>query len=373
MSKEILIELTPIEPYFLGDDRTTHFREQDLRRIGTRTYFIRSERLPSQTTLFGILRYLGIKNKTMNYDLGDSANDVGPESFRFNADEQTFGKIKCISPLFIINQYGQKLVRTPVNHIIESNDIVKIQYTPFNRFWTVPVTDGKKTYENQIIPLDYNSKDYLTDSFMDIKTGAIIKSSDLFYDIERTGIDTNKSDDAYFKMLFVNLKEGCRFAFYATLDDDFPEITDRHVYMGRRKSAMEVAVTASDGNGWKECTKAISRVISNFTYPYLYCASDIYLKQATTSNPMDELLSCCIFSVIQTTTVREFITQYTKVDQKERFTKSNELYRLIEAGSVLYPAPEKINLIKRLIVNQHFRTIGMNCVIEGGKNDCIFI
>lgn len=367
MTKEILIKLTPIEPYFLGNDRTFHYGEEGIKRIGSSKYFIKSDTIPSQTTLFGILRYLGIRNKTEDYCLEGSEKDVGYESFRFGEKGQTFGKIQHISPLLIINKSGRKLVRTPFNHIYSQNKKENLFFTPFSQFTTLSVTDGKDIYEKQMIPLDYNAKEYRTDTFVDIQSGAITKECELFSEIERAGNNIEKKVDGYFKMQFVNMKEGCCFAFYATVDKDFPEITDSYVYMGRRKSAFAVNVSASDGNGWKECTFAIKRTISRSPHPYFYCASDVYLESGAGSNPIEDLLSDCVFSVIQTTTLREYLTRYGVINQKDRFKKSDELYRMLEAGSVFYPAVGKVDSVRDMIENAHFKTIGMNCIIEGGN------
>ena len=117
MNKEILIRLTPLEPYFLGSDRTFHYGENDVRRIGKSDYFIKSVKIPSQTTLFGILRYLGMQNRTVDYVLGDSEQYIGSSSFRFMDNSQSFGMIKSISPLLLMqNSTGRKLLRTPLNH-----------------------------------------------------------------------------------------------------------------------------------------------------------------------------------------------------------------------------------------------------------------
>ena len=203
MSKEILIRLTPLEPYFLGSDRTFHYGEKDVRRIGKSDYFIKSEKIPSQTTIFGVLRYLGLQGRTVDYDLGDSALNIGTSSFRFGYDSQEFGKIKKISPLFIMHSNPDRIyVRTPFNHIKSSENASltgKINFCPFSKFTELTFTNGD-ICEEQIIPLDYKAKDWLSDSFMDINNGEILESSKLFFEREHTGIDINKDKEAFFKM-----------------------------------------------------------------------------------------------------------------------------------------------------------------------------
>ena len=69
MSKKLEIRLSPLEPFFFGNDRTFFYGEDDIKRIGRRSYYVRSEKIPMQTTLFGVLRYLGIREVKNNYDI----------------------------------------------------------------------------------------------------------------------------------------------------------------------------------------------------------------------------------------------------------------------------------------------------------------
>ena len=375
MNKEILIRLTPLEPYFLGSDRTFHYGEKDIRRIGKSDYFIKSEKIPSQTTLFGILRYLGIQDRTEDYDLGKNAQFVGASSFLFNDDRQTFGMIRSISPLFLMHHNtGKKLVRTPLNHcktVTHRSESGNLSFYPFRKFTEVMITNGN-ICEEQFLPLDFNAKEWLTDSYMDISNGEIFESFKLFSEIESIGIDIKRRKDAFYKMQFVGLKEGYCFAFYAVVDDGFPEITDRVVYMGRRKSAFAVTVETAEESMWDDCSSAVKNAIGIEEYPFLYCASDTYLTQGEDGNPIERLLSHCRFSVIQTNTVREYRTNYKldgpEIKQERRFEKSGELFRLIKAGSVLYPKDGQLEAVKNMVRNNHFETIGMNCIIEGGKS-----
>ena len=366
MSKEILIKLTPLEPYFLGSDRTFHYGEKDIRRIGKSDYFIKSEKIPSQTTIFGILRNLGVQSRTVDYDLGDSERYIGASSFQFDSPGQTFGKINKISPLFMMNcNSGRIYVRTPFNHNKSSAAVSSSGYKcfhPFREFTELMFTNGD-ICDKQIIPLDYNAKDWLTDSFMDIDNREIIESPELFFERDYIGVDTNKSKDAFFKMQYVQLKEGYCFAFYAVLDDDFPEITDKIVYMGRRKSAFAVTVDCSGESSWSRCKQSIGKAICIEGYPFHYFASDTYLKSTPEGNSMESLLSHCRFSVIQTKTLREYTTNYNKTSQKDRFKKSDELFRLIRAGSVIYPKDGHTLSIENMVNDNHFFTIGMNCII----------
>ena len=332
MNKEILIRLTPLEPYFLGSDRTFHYGENDVRRIGKSDYFIKSVKIPSQTTLFGILRYLGMQNRTVDYVLGDSEQYIGSSSFRFMDNSQSFGMIKSISPLLLMqNSTGRKLLRTPLNHCAVSafkSEAGNTCFYPFSKFAESRITNGN-ICEEQILPLEFNAKEWLTDSYVDMQNGEITDSAELFAEKESVGIDIKRRDEAFYKMQFIKLKEDYSFAFYAVVDDMFP---------------------GKEG------------------YPFCYCASDVYLMQRETGNSMEELLEHCRFSIIQTKTMREYQTNYRKTGQKQRFEKSDKLFRVIKAGSVLYPKEGHLEAIKNMISNDHFETIGMNCILEGGNS-----
>ena len=371
MNKEILIRLTPLEPYFLGSDRTFHYGENDVRRIGKSDYFIKSVKIPSQTTLFGILRYLGMQNRTVDYVLGDSEQYIGSSSFRFMDNSQSFGMIKSISPLLLMqNSTGRKLLRTPLNHCAVSafkSEAGNTCFYPFSKFAESRITNGN-ICEEQILPLEFNAKEWLTDSYVDMQNGEITDSAELFAEKESVGIDIKRRDEAFYKMQFIKLKEDYSFAFYAVVDDMFPEISDKIVYMGRRKSAFAVTADYSGDSSWANCSTAMKSIIRKEGYPFCYCASDVYLMQRETGNSMEELLEHCRFSIIQTKTMREYQTNYRKTGQKQRFEKSDKLFRVIKAGSVLYPKEGHLEAIKNMISNDHFETIGMNCILEGGNS-----
>jgi hypothetical protein len=55
MIQSYLLTLEPMEPYFFGNEKTFSF---DPKSPADNRYFIKSERLPMQTTILGALRYL---------------------------------------------------------------------------------------------------------------------------------------------------------------------------------------------------------------------------------------------------------------------------------------------------------------------------
>ncbi|MEG2717669.1 MAG: hypothetical protein RR961_10055, partial [Eubacterium sp.] len=55
---DYIITFTPEEPYFLGNERTFSFGDNKDKQQRSGKYHIESDKIPSQTTLLGTLRYL---------------------------------------------------------------------------------------------------------------------------------------------------------------------------------------------------------------------------------------------------------------------------------------------------------------------------
>ena len=109
MSKCYLLTLQPMEPYFFGNEKTFSF---DPQTPADNRYFIRSERLPLQTTVLGALRYLLMPVKNSNYrytHCQQQQNEaiIGSASFQMDGEKQSFGTIEP--------QYkGGETLHTPV-------------------------------------------------------------------------------------------------------------------------------------------------------------------------------------------------------------------------------------------------------------------
>ena len=82
-----LVRLRPLDYYFFGGEVTFGNNEQQ-------NYYARTQPLPQQTSILGVLRHLGY-GKT---DIGDSFDAGDP------AANVTFGYINRISPLFLYRE-----------------------------------------------------------------------------------------------------------------------------------------------------------------------------------------------------------------------------------------------------------------------------
>lgn len=92
---------SPIVAYITQPDGYTRFFSPADNR-----YFIKSERMPLQTTVLGTLRYLlmPVKNAGYSYSSEErmrNAAVIGPDSFVIGSTVQSFGAIKKIHPLYL--------------------------------------------------------------------------------------------------------------------------------------------------------------------------------------------------------------------------------------------------------------------------------
>lgn len=308
-----LIKLTPLEPYFFGGENT--FRIAGASSLISESYYISSLPLPSQTTILGMLRYVLLEqNYLLNtdrvYEDRSKQNKlIGEKAYMVDADNR-LGKIRSVSPLFIMDNKGEKYIPAPLNH-----DAVHSFYSPLEMSDTVISTSHGSIH----VPKDYDIKShgrFLGEtSYMRISDKAIV--SDIFESCERVGIDKNKKDEAYFKKLYMYLKKEYCFAVAAELDT---KISDTVCYMGREKSCFKLnAEPLCDSY---DITKEIEEVCGDGVW---YAFSDLLLKKH---------IKYTDYSIVKTGTLRTLSSSYDSNILKIR--PNENLYNVIKAGSVFY-------------------------------------
>ena len=211
------ITLKPIEDYFFGSENTFRSNENQ----NETNYFARSNPYPQQTSLLGLLRYLLLEsNNALPLSANKSKADVliGKKSFDVNQkeQEQNFGVINKISPLYIYNDKEKKIYRLGLDYEKFTLDFSEDGIILLN---TVKNFDVKSK--------DYNpKKDYGTVLFD--KDGNTLAFSDVFKELNpRIGIEKEReqSDEKkMYKQVFYTLNEEYHFAFYAELNDEENEI-----------------------------------------------------------------------------------------------------------------------------------------------------
>ena len=337
--KILRIKLTPLEAYFLGGERIFEFD-------GNPSYYIHSLNEPSQTTLFGVLRYLGIDNPSADFQMtsSDKAN-IGVNSFTLVDTNGKYGKIIRISPLYLMDEKSRYYIRAPKDD--QNNDLPVKHYTPWKNYGghgekDICTTDGTRRY-----PLDYAAKNFIVDGWLCLSDRII--RDDLFTGVERVGIYKKNKLGAFVKRELKKLAKGFSFVFFAEVEYDF---TCRNmtttVSLGQKKSPFKAEV--SEGPDISE--PAIPKDLIN---PELvYACSDAYISD------IKELYKKCLFVCAQAKDIRVFKTNYKKgVPQIDRYEKDTHI-RLISAGSVFWPDPAAFKDFKDEVKNSHAAVAGFN-------------
>ncbi|MDL2324172.1 hypothetical protein LJC61_03345 [Ruminococcaceae bacterium OttesenSCG-928-A16] len=334
------VELTPPEPYFLGGERIFEIGD------GNKHYFIRSLQTPPQTTLFGILRYLGISNPSP--DMSFDADNIGKNSFHLlnaTCDTPAFGKIQGISPLYLADSSDFYYIPTPFDHKVGEENRDGLEYEPFTDY----IEDFLKTKK---YPRDYTAKYGVADSWTCIAPGPNYKKTykNLFGRDVRTRIDKINTKKAFVKKEHVYLKKGFSFVFFASVADDFNFVTERFVQPGFLAKVEKAG--------------AEPMIPGDLLQPgMIYAQSDIYLS----SEEANRLYSMCSFTCVQT---KEFRGRTTNPEAKtvgERFKRYEQTATLIQSGSVFIPAEgQKENAVEILTGNAHARIAGFNHIVTGG-------
>ena len=339
--KTYKVTFTPLEPYFFGNEKGFTYPtsksesvriEQGEENRFTNMYYIKSELLPSQSTLLGALRYhfLPVKKSRWDYNENDiklNAETVGAESFNPDAD-RTFGKIKRISPVFICTD-KETLIPVPMNHING-----KSVYTPFKKYEIVTTPAGEQLYTSE-----YNAKDGVSSDYMKISDGGIVSLSDIFKTETRIGINRRTTQNGFFKKEYSMLVKGYSFGTYIELEDSL-EVNNGIVFLGQGKSAFTIEFT-------EESNTLTENIEHYLPEGVAYCFGDMFIGP--------EIYEYSKFSVTKTKTYRAYSRHGTKV------SKDSVLYRIITAGSVFIPVDKEsfVAAIKKDNLNR----IGYNKMI----------
>lgn len=339
--KTYKVTFTPLEPYFFGNEKGFAYPPakaeagesiESGKSQFTNMYFIKSEVLPSQSTILGALRYhfLPVKKSSWNYDEADKRNNaeaVGDNSFSPDED-RTFGKIRKLSPVFICKD-NERLVRVPMNHTQG-----KAVYTPFGNFETVVTPSGERLYTR-----DYNAKDGVSSEYMRLSDGGIVSSQDIFETEIRIGINRTVTQKGFFKKEYSMLQKGCSFGIYAQLEEGL-DVKNGIVFLGQGKSAFALE--------FKEEENTLAEALESLLPEgVVYCLGDVF------AGP--EIYENAKFSVTDTKTYRAYSRQGSKV------RKDSVLYRIITAGSVFIPVDKEA--FSASVRKDNLNIIGYNEII----------
>ena len=366
-----LVKLTPMDTFFFGDESKFRKKKKSEKSDNNTTviadYFQRSAKFPQQTTLLGAMRYFILQQSNLLMSKDDWKDfkkvkqletAVGTKSFSIDNPDQTYGFLKSISPVYIVNKNDQLFEPNKQLFIDRDDDADKneadIEFLD-NKYKKLKIV--KDANQTAFTISNYDEKRGLSHFLTDFNEETTLKFDDVFMASEKVGITKNpnikeekKKDKAFYKQVSYRMAEGFSFAFYAEFDDEFKP-ADNYLQLGAEKSPFRITFEEKNvTNG--HAPELPDTIDTNTTYQVVF-KSDTYIDEAETSFLYDNLLA-----IISTKSFRFFSSTNGKFKLKDRSTK----YNLIERGSVIF-LNEKKKIAKLLeVINgqTNFKTIGYN-------------
>ena len=414
--KNIRIELTPLAPYFLGGERGLKYDDNDTQMSRGEKYYIKSNLMPNQSALFGVLRFLGIENPDSSF--ARDPNRIGTDSYRLdNASNQDFGMIKKISPLYLMRKEDEN--EPPAENDKENK---KNKKEGDNLYFPAPMLiaamdSGNSKKNNQYecletdcgprwLPLFYSEKDAELFRFIHLSDGKLLdKEINPFRYQTRVvinrkrdynnGISTYPEKDKDFLKKDYVILDGFRFVFYAKVGEglfDFSQekIINKSVFIGQGKCPFAAEISDAEDCGEQVigltapafAQAAAAKLGGQVTVDgekkdalYAYLVSDMFYEGS-----MDKLKEHCAYAMTAQKQYRVFTTNYEAreaVSGKKgngRFVKQNEVLHLLQAGSTfVFESREQMNGFKKQIdgmkVFTHGQIAGFNGIFYYDPND----
>lgn len=364
MSNTYKVNFRPLEPYFFGNEKSFHFPGETASSAYANSYFVRSEKMPSQSTILGALRYIFLPYKweDMEFDtvnkIKKNRDAVGESSFDFKANEiQSFGCIKAISPVFISGT-DTTLIATPMDHAMKTKnqetdeDEINTCYKPFTDYHSVNTAEGKKLYA-----LDFDVKEGLAHSYVNIENGEIVTEDKIFRTDLRIGINRKKEKDGFFKKEYRMLEKDFAFSVYVTLDVQEDPVS-KVVFLGQGKSPFAVTFEKSERGFTKEVEVFLGKYTRTDKGQFVYCLSDCFITDFDKFNSENKE-SDVLFCAIDTKDYRKFTTE-----GKGNFKKDDMLYRQLKAGSIVIVKSDSDWVTEN--ANKNAENIGFNTFVTIG-------
>lgn len=334
--RSYLVRFTPTESYFFGDERSFAFPlRQNPGQQGDRRA-IEGEDIPSQTTLFGALRYLllpikhGDRTAYTPQEQAAIAQAVGPDSFDMDAPGvQRFGGIRAMSPVFLLRG-EERLVPMPADHVVGEP-----VYTPFRDYRWVATPDGWRLYTPH-----YDPKKGITTDFLSLGSGKAVPREALLTKVTRVGHSWSEAEPVHYRRERTALQPGCSFGVYVLLEDTLVP-RDGTLRMGQGGAAFCATFTPQDNL----LARAIRARLPGGT---VYCFGDMVAFDGMRENTL--------FAATRTRTYRALRTQRGQV------SRGQLLHQTVRAGSVFIPRDIPAFLAQARAC-ENYRQIGFNTLI----------
>lgn len=351
------VSLRPVGKFYFGNERTFGPRNE--------FYFVRSNFLPQQTTLLGLLRYRLLEMRGWLTDNSGHTNGtpeareglIGPKSFAHDDGSipQPFGVIQELSPVLI--QLGDDLLLPgALNRSYELTN----SSNAGESWWSL--AGGQKMQLPVLDQFDY--KDPVEEHFISTANKKSLSYQEVFQKDEKVGItkkrDNQNDDDKFFKQVcwrFVDPRGA--FTFFVRLEEKIGDelLTFVHgnplVPMGGERLVFFNEISKEPPN------VGLFALYSKFSDRNPQRDQVILLNDSLV--PPD-IYRICDFAVSQTGNFRHIKTTNQTSNFSEKPGKS-KAFQLLERGSVLYPSPAPgIKALTDLLDNHApgFRQIGYN-------------
>ncbi len=377
MMARYLIKIKPLMPYFFGGEVTLKYSKHHKDNVNASSYYAESENAPSQTTLFGTLRFVILeKADCLNNKNPEMARIlVGENSFEF-ATAEGFGKIQKISSLFLINKDGTRYIKAPFSYVNSdgkgSYKLLSVKEYPKS----ISNSDGSLCYPvitDGDTSTPYSEKMYSFDGYMAIDEIAaeaprFIDSDSVFSSEIRTGVYAGRNNkkasedkkeskkERFFKKLYKKLDDKFAFAFYADLEEDglLPESTV--VFMGQGKSPFMLETRPVSDNG--EFFEDVILKGKGQTDFYV-AASDCFFETVSKDQYSWHMIKTAPFHHLTSSGSSNFRSDL----------KVSTQYTLIRSGSVFFPEGNTVPFKNQ---DDPCKIIGMNNFIKihfGGNKE----
>ncbi|MDD6079746.1 MAG: type III-B CRISPR module-associated Cmr3 family protein [bacterium] len=356
-----LVRLTPLAPYFFGGENT--FDEG-----AKANYLARSNQMPSQATLLGVMRYVVLRQRGLLGLKNQAACEkvIGPSSFSFDQSaepegrEADYGIIARLSPLFLRdNKEGDYFTAMPLDDSMDFGMEAGRSYLSGKVLDAIPCAKdlNVKTYDHYLHFVNPD-RERLADRLKERHPDEPVLQM-VFHEEEQIGITKNKKErhgtdeDAFFKQILVTLHTDLSFAFVVETYEPIQTETDM-VFMGANRSMFKMEISQPDS--LPDFFAADERnYFARLARPDRYLLlSDAYLQP--------ELWQKARFVWGQAVAYRAIKSQ-VRNGLSWKKPKKSALYRLQARGSVLRGAH-----LDELLTMPAFQQVGWNIYVAPSKN-----
>lgn len=361
-------EIIPHDHFYFGSDKTYGPDNQN--------YFVRSRYFPQQTTVYGLLRYIILKEKGFidsagrikTENEGDAAQWIGSTGFNLDLNLDTDTKIKRLSPVFITGddgdyfvqsrEYGLKIIDDTVSGVKKEQVVPLIFNTRQGYSSSYSISKKIPCFEG------INSKTRFPELLVNTMTGNMRffqydkdrrndPMNGIFIADDRVGnrkVGT-KREEGFFRQIGYSFIEDFRFAFYAEIEDDNFTVNNRFFKMGADQSWCSVNVMKDEKIDLSRFGQEESRI---FEKPYplnkkIVLLSDTFLDQETYNRINVFISSTTVPFRFMVTKNNDSSGKYQNVRASFSLDKSKKSFQLLERGSVLFIDSQEKDEIVQII------------------------